>query len=80
MPQGKGASTVTAYAISLPTIKLPASPVFQNPLQNPPLFLSVTLSVGLDPPTDGPRPSTQAKLLTSSEGQTHSRAWHFPPA
>lgn len=80
MPQGKGASIATAYAISLPTAKVPASPVFQNLLQNPPLFLFVTPLVGLDSPTDGPRPSTQAKFLTHGKGQTHSRAWHFPSA
>lgn len=80
MPQGKGASIVTVYAISLPTAKVPASPVVQNLLQNPPLFLFVTPFVGLDPPTDGPRPSTQAKLLTRGKGQTHTRAWHFPSA
>lgn len=78
MPQGKGASIVTVYAISLPTAKVPASPVLQNLLQNPPLFLFVTPLVGLDPPTDGP--STQAKLLTRGKGQTHTRAWHFPSA
>ena len=51
--------------------KLLASPVFQNLFQNPPLFLFVTLLVGLDPPADRPRLSIQAKLHTHSKRRAY---------
>lgn len=51
--------------------KLLASPVFQNLFQNPPLFLFVTLLVGLDPSADRPRLSIQAKL------HSHSKRWPY---
>lgn len=51
--------------------KLLASPVFKNLLQNPFLFLFVTLLVDLDPPADRPSLSIQTKL------HTHSKRWAY---
>lgn len=51
--------------------RLLASPVFQNLFQNPPVFLFVTLLVGLDPPADRTMFSIQAKLHTHSKRQAY---------